>query len=59
MLHPGLFIGSGLFDLFALSKADHKIGLATDIGGGSSFSMLKVMASTYEIGQLYSTSSVW
>ena len=36
------FIGSGLFDLFALSKADHKIGLATDIGGGSSFSMLKV-----------------
>ena len=46
------FIGSGLFDLFALSKADHKIGLATDIGGGSSFSMLKVMASTYEIGQL-------
>ena len=46
------FIGSGLFDLFALSKADHKIGLATDIGGGSSFSMLKVMASTYEVGQL-------
>ncbi|MEL7345906.1 MAG: amidohydrolase family protein, partial [Pseudomonadota bacterium] len=29
-----------------------KIGLATDIGGGSSFSMLRTMAASYEIGQL-------
>ncbi len=44
------FIGSGLFDL-ALS-ATHRVGLATDIGGGSSFSMLRTMASAYEVGQL-------
>ncbi|WP_038061596.1 amidohydrolase family protein, partial [Thioclava dalianensis] len=29
-----------------------RIGLATDTGGGSSFSMLRTMAATYEIGQL-------
>lgn len=28
------------------------IGLATDTGGGSSFSMLRSMAAAYEIGQL-------
>ena len=46
------FIGSGLFDMKGLSRAGQKIGLATDIGGGSSFSMLKVMATAYEIAQL-------
>ena len=46
------FIGSGLFDLKGLKAAGHRIGLATDIGGGSSFSMLRTMAATYEIGQL-------
>ena len=30
----------------------HRIGLATDTGGGSSFSMLRTMAAAYEIGQL-------
>lgn len=46
------FIGSGLFDTDTLSKDRHRIGLATDTGGGSSFSMLRTMASAYEIGQL-------
>ncbi|MDA0361447.1 MAG: guanine deaminase [Proteobacteria bacterium] len=46
------FIGSGLFDLSGLSDKGLNIGLATDIGGGSSFSMLRVMAAAYEIGQL-------
>ncbi len=46
------FIGSGLFDLMALAKAGLNIGLATDTGGGSSFSMLRTMAAAYEIGQL-------
>ncbi|MEL7026154.1 MAG: guanine deaminase [Pseudomonadota bacterium] len=45
-----MFIGSGLFDLGL--AASHKVGLATDIGGGSSFSMLRTMAAAYEIGQL-------
>ncbi len=46
------FIGSGLFDLMGLSKTAMRIGLATDTGGGSNFSMLRTMAATYEIAQL-------
>jgi guanine deaminase len=46
------FIGSGLFDLMGLARAGLNIGLATDTGGGSSFSMLRTMAAAYEIGQL-------
>ena len=46
------FIGSGLFDMEGLAKAGHRIGLATDIGGGSSFSMLRTMAAAYEVAQL-------
>ncbi|MBS1303159.1 guanine deaminase [Loktanella sp. SALINAS62] len=49
------FIGSGLFDMMGLAQAGLRIGLATDTGGGSSFSMLRVMAATYEIGQLRGT----
>jgi len=49
------FIGSGLFDLLGLAKASISIGLATDTGGGSSFSMLRTMAAAYEIGQLRGT----
>lgn len=49
------FIGSGLFDM-ATRKADGlRVGLATDTGGGSSFSMLRTMAASYEIGQLKGT----
>lgn len=50
------FIGSGLFDMGGLMAAGHRIGLATDTGGGSSFSMLRTMAAAYEIGQLSGTS---
>lgn len=46
------FIGSGLFDMGGLKAAGHRVGLATDTGGGSSFSMLRTMAAAYEIGQL-------
>ncbi len=49
------FIGSGLFQLGALKAAGQRIGLATDTGGGSSFSMLRTMAAAYEIGQLSGT----
>jgi len=44
------FIGSGLFDLAGMTGAP--IGLATDVGGGSSFSMLATMKAAYEIAQL-------
>lgn len=46
------FIGSGLFDMDGLARAGHRIGLATDTGGGSSFSMLRTMAAAYEVAQL-------
>ncbi len=46
------FIGSGLFDMGGLKAAGHRVGLATDTGGGSSFSMLRTMAAAYEVGQL-------
>ncbi|WP_166418401.1 guanine deaminase [Cochlodiniinecator piscidefendens] len=49
------FIGSGLFDMQGLTAEGHRIGLATDTGGGSSFSMLRTMAAAYEIGQLRGT----
>lgn len=49
------FIGSGLFDMAGLKAAGHRVGLATDTGGGSSFSMLRTMAAAYEIGQLRGT----
>ncbi|MCL4107595.1 UNVERIFIED_CONTAM: hypothetical protein GTU68_022056 [Idotea baltica] len=49
------FIGSGLFDMAGLMAEGHKIGLATDTGGGSSFSMLRTMASAYEVAQLRGT----
>lgn len=49
------FIGSGLFDMAGLMAEGHRIGLATDTGGGSSFSMLRTMAAAYEIGQLRGT----
>ena len=49
------FIGSGLFDLMGLARPGQAVGLATDTGGGSSFSMLRTMAAAYEIGQLRGT----
>ncbi len=44
------FIGSGLFDM-GLAQST-RVGLATDTGGGSSFSMLRTMAAAYEVAQL-------
>jgi guanine deaminase len=46
------FIGSGLCDVAGLHAMGVRMGLATDTGGGSSFSMLRTMAAAYEVGQL-------
>ncbi|TRD23600.1 guanine deaminase [Palleronia caenipelagi] len=46
------FIGSGLFQARRLAERGIPIGLATDTGGGSSFSMLRSMAAAYEVSQL-------
>ncbi len=49
------FIGSGLFDMGGLTASGQRVGLATDTGGGSSFSMLRTMAAAYEVAQLNHT----
>lgn len=48
------FIGSGLFDMKGLRDraTPIRVGLATDIGGGSSMSMFDTMKAAYEIAQL-------
>jgi len=49
-----LFLGSGLFDLNQAKSTQTpiKVGLATDVGGGTSFSQLQTMADAYKIMQL-------
>ena len=49
-----LFIGSGLFDMAGLraSASPVCVGLGSDVGGGSSFSMFATMKAAYEIAQL-------
>ena len=49
------FIGSGLCDVAGLKAAGVPVGLATDTGGGSSFSMLTTMRAAYEVSQLRGT----
>jgi guanine deaminase len=44
-----LFLGSGLFDLDAMTDAGVRVGLATDVGGGTSLSMLRTMSEGYKI----------
>jgi guanine deaminase len=47
-----LFIGSGLFDYARLAAAGVRIALATDVGGGTSYSMLRTAAEAYKVMQL-------
>lgn len=47
-----LFLGSGLFDRERLLKHGVRLGLATDIGGGTSYSMLATMGEAYKVLQL-------
>lgn len=49
-----LFIGSGLFDLEAMraETAPVRVALATDVGGGTSYSMLQTAAEAYKVLQL-------
>ncbi|MEM9028272.1 MAG: guanine deaminase [Pseudomonadota bacterium] len=53
-----LFLGSGLFDLAGLRNGTDAVpvGLGTDVGGGTSFSMLATMQDAYKIAQLRDTS---
>ena len=47
-----LFLGSGLFDEAGLRAAGVMSGIATDIGGGTSYSMLQTLNEGYKVLQL-------
>ncbi len=49
-----LFLGSGLFDLAATRRSDRpvRVSLATDVGGGTSYSMLATAGEGYKVLQL-------
>jgi len=44
-----LFLGSGLFDLPAMREANVRCGLGTDVGGGTSLSLLKTASEAYKV----------
>ncbi len=44
-----LFLGSGLFDLAAMREAGVSCGLGTDIGGGTSLSLLRTASEAYKV----------
>ena len=48
------FLGSGLFDVGRLRDPAHPvgIGIATDVGGGTSYSMLHTMGEAYKVAML-------
>ena len=48
------FLGSGLFDLANARKAQRpvRVGLASDVGGGTRFSMLSTMHEAYKVARL-------
>ena len=47
-----LFLGSGLFDWRAALRAGAGVSLATDVGGGTSLSMIRTMADAYKVQAL-------
>ncbi len=46
-----LFLGSGFFDYAAASQAGFRYGLASDVGGGTSFSPFHTMLAAYYVGR--------
>jgi guanine deaminase len=55
-----LFLGSGLFGWAAAEDAGVAIGLASDVGGGTSLSMIRTMAAAYQVQALAGTKlSAW
>ena len=44
-----LFLGSGMFDLHSMVDSGIRIGLATDVGGGTSMSLLRTMSEAYKM----------
>ncbi len=46
-----LFLGSGFFDYVAADRAGFRYGLASDVGGGTSFSPFHTMLAAYYVGR--------
>jgi guanine deaminase len=46
-----LFLGSGFFDYAAADRTGHLYGLASDVGGGTSFSPFHTMLAAYYVGR--------
>lgn len=47
-----LFLGSGLLDLRQALDAGVRVAMGTDVGGGTSFSMLRTLGSAYQVAHL-------
>jgi len=47
-----LFLGSGLFNLPMAEKHKLNVGLGTDVGGGTSFSLLSTLNEAYKVMQM-------
>ena len=49
-----LFLGSGLFKIEQAKSIEHpvKVGLGTDVGAGTSFSLLQTASAAYKVAQL-------
>lgn len=47
-----LFLGSGLFDFDLADQATMPMALASDVGGGTSFSMLRTMSEAYKVARM-------
>ncbi|MBX8601419.1 guanine deaminase [Pseudomonas cichorii] len=47
-----LFLGSGLFNLPKAEKHGINVGLGTDVGGGTSFSILQTLNEAYKVMQM-------
>lgn len=47
-----LFLGSGLFNIQAAEKHNVRVGMGTDVGAGTSFSILETLQDAYKVNQL-------
>ena len=51
-----LFIGSGLYDLQRALAAGNVVSVGTDVGGGTSYSMLRTLGEAYKVQQILGAS---
>ena len=47
-----LFMGSGLYDLMAAAFSGHRVGIGSDVGGGTDYSLLRTLGEAYKVQQL-------